>query len=174
MSLRSNTLRSLRIRRSPRAPARQRGAALFVALMILVLMTLLALSASQVTGLQERMTGIYRADNLAFQAAEERLRREERDALNNPLSCDNAPKASVSSGWISGSTATPASSVENLNNARSAYARGVDLRGSARSGVASGPGSPNCLVYRFSTYAFDTDVAADRTSRAIVQSTYTP
>jgi type IV pilus assembly protein PilX len=164
--------------RLPRAhvigAARQRGAALFVAMMILILMTLLALSASQVTALQERMAGIYRADNLAFESAERLLRRLERRALQDALACDNAPVAGVASGWLDGSTAVSESTVENLNNAKSPYARGIDLRGSARSGVASGPGSPNCMVFRLSTYAFDTPVAANRTSRAVTQSTYTP
>lgn len=154
--------------------AQQRGAALFVALMILILMTLLALSASQVTALQERMAGVYRADNLAFQSAEERLRREEREALSDPLACDNAPTAGVPSSWLNGSATNPASVLENLNNAKSPYARGIDLRGSARSGLPSGPGSANCMVFRISSYAFDTAAAADRTSRAINQSTYTP
>jgi type IV pilus assembly protein PilX len=165
----------LRSMRAPRSlPARQRGAALFIALMILIIMTLLALSASQVTSLQERMSNIYRADNLAFQEAEERLRDEERAAIDNPLSCDAPPKASVSAGWLDGTSATQGIDIENLNNARSPYARGIDLRGSARSGLATGPGSPTCMVFRLSSYAFDTDNAANRTSRAIVQSTYTP
>lgn len=58
-------------------PARQRGAVLFVSLMILVLLTLLGLASMQVTTLQERMSGNYRTLNLAFQNSESRIRVQE-------------------------------------------------------------------------------------------------
>jgi type IV pilus assembly protein PilX len=158
---------------SPRlVPRRERGAALFVALMVLILLSLLALSAAQVTGLQERMAGIYRADNLAFQSAEQRLRREEREVITDPLGCDLPPQAGVAPGWLDGTQTTAGSLIENLNNASSPLARGIDTRGSARTGQSRGPGSPSCMYFRVSTYAFDDDDA--RTSRAINQSTYTP
>lgn len=58
-------------------PNRQRGAVLFVSLMILVLLTLLGLASMQVTTLQERMSGNYRTLNLAFQNSESRIRVQE-------------------------------------------------------------------------------------------------
>jgi type IV pilus assembly protein PilX len=58
---------------------KQRGAALFVAMMILILLSLLAVSASQVTALQEKMVQAYWADVRAFDGGEERLRRVEKD-----------------------------------------------------------------------------------------------
>ncbi len=56
---------------------RQQGAVLFVALMMLVLLTLLGLASMQVTTLQERMAGNYRNLNLAFQRSESRVRQQE-------------------------------------------------------------------------------------------------
>ena len=53
---------------------RQHGAALLAALLILIMLSLLAISASQVTSLQEKMVQAYWSDVRAFEAAEERLR----------------------------------------------------------------------------------------------------
>lgn len=64
--------------RTPRTPIRnaahQRGAVLYVALIMLVLMALIGVVAMQVAGMQERMAASYRAVNLAFQLTEERVR----------------------------------------------------------------------------------------------------
>ncbi|HZF32013.1 MAG TPA: pilus assembly protein [Gammaproteobacteria bacterium] len=53
---------------------RERGAALIVALVLLLLMTVLGVTAMRTTTLQERMAGNLRDSNLAFQAAEAGLR----------------------------------------------------------------------------------------------------
>lgn len=63
---------------STRIPSRQRGAILVVSLLLLLVMTALALTASQTTRLQERMAGNSRDTELAFQAAEAALRDSER------------------------------------------------------------------------------------------------
>ena len=52
----------------------QRGSALFMALMILIVLTLLAVVTSSNSVLQERMTGNFRDSALAFEAAENSLR----------------------------------------------------------------------------------------------------
>lgn len=57
---------------------RQDGVVLVIALIMLVITTLLALSAAQVTGLNERMAGHSRDRDRAFQAAEAALREGER------------------------------------------------------------------------------------------------
>ena len=53
---------------------RQRGAALFISLMFLIILTLIGLSAANVGILQERMAGNVRETNVAFQNAEATLR----------------------------------------------------------------------------------------------------
>lgn len=58
-------------------PAKQRGAVLYVALIMLVLLALIGIVAMQVAGMQERMAASYRAVNLAFQFTEERVRETE-------------------------------------------------------------------------------------------------
>lgn len=51
-------------------PRRQRGAVLYIALIMLVLIALLGVVAMQVSGLQEKMASNYRNTALAFQNAE--------------------------------------------------------------------------------------------------------
>lgn len=55
----------------------QRGVALLMGLIMLVLLTLIGVTAMQVTGLEERMAGNMRDRDLALQAAEAALRRAE-------------------------------------------------------------------------------------------------
>jgi type IV pilus assembly protein PilX len=57
----------------------QNGAALYVSLIILILMTLIGVVAMQVAGLQERMSANYQASNMAFQNAEADARTQEND-----------------------------------------------------------------------------------------------
>jgi type IV pilus assembly protein PilX len=67
--------------RNPRyefAPARERGAVLVTSMLLLLVMTVLALGASQATRMQERMAGNARDHDLAFQSAEAGLRKAER------------------------------------------------------------------------------------------------
>ncbi len=57
--------------------ARQRGAVLVISLLLLLVMTLLGLGASQSTRLQERMAGNQRDQEIALQGAEASLRAAE-------------------------------------------------------------------------------------------------
>ena len=63
--------------RNPHNPSKQQGAALAVSLIILLLMTLIAVTGMQTTTLEEKMAGNSRDRNLAFQAAESALRQGE-------------------------------------------------------------------------------------------------
>lgn len=66
-------------------PRRQRGIVLAVALIMLVVITLLGVSAMQVTSLEERMAGNMRDRSLAFQSAEAALRDGERLLAENTV-----------------------------------------------------------------------------------------
>jgi type IV pilus assembly protein PilX len=80
-------------------PAHQRGAVLIVSMLLLLVVTILALGASQTTRLQERMVGSQRNFDLAFQAAEAGLRAGERMVANSmtspPLPCASNPPCLV-------------------------------------------------------------------------------
>lgn len=56
---------------------KQRGAVLFIALILLLVLTMIGVTSMQSTTLQERMAGNMRDYNLAFQAAETALREGE-------------------------------------------------------------------------------------------------
>lgn len=71
-----------RTRRPPNR-RRQKGAALYVALMMLILLTLVGLVGLQVAGLQERMSANYQATNTAFQNAEDAARETENALAQN-------------------------------------------------------------------------------------------
>lgn len=66
------------------APRRQDGAILFLALILLLVMTLLILASIRGTVMQERMASNLYDRSLAFQAAEAALREGERWVLENP------------------------------------------------------------------------------------------
>jgi type IV pilus assembly protein PilX len=67
------------------APRRQHGAVLIVALLFLVILTILGLTAMSGTTMEERMSGNTRDANIAFQAAEAALRDARRDLNGMPL-----------------------------------------------------------------------------------------
>jgi len=67
----------------PRAAVRQRGAALFISLMFLIILTLIGISAANVGIMQERMAGNVRETNEAFQNAEATLREVETAVRNS-------------------------------------------------------------------------------------------
>ena len=69
------------IHRNPSFGHRQRGAVLVVSLLLLLVMTVLALGASQATRMQERMAGNSRDRDLAFQSVEGGVRAGERRIL---------------------------------------------------------------------------------------------
>ncbi len=66
-----------RARRPPVHAARQRGAVLYVALIMLILLALLGVVGMQVAGMQERMSSNYRASGVAFQNSEAAVRSAE-------------------------------------------------------------------------------------------------
>jgi type IV pilus assembly protein PilX len=69
-------------RRLRNARPRQRGAVLFISLIMLLLMTLIGITAMQVTLLQERMAGGFRVQHQAFEQTEGTLK-DTRKSLND-------------------------------------------------------------------------------------------
>lgn len=158
---------------SAHAPSRQRGAALFVALMLLIVLSLLSLSASQVTGLQERMASTYRADEIAFERGEARLRQtEDAIAVNVDPCFTSVAVGNPIPNWQANSTTAAMSHTENLS--RGPASRALAMRGSIQAGKPAAPGDAQCMYFRVSTRDFDTTTQAASTSAAIVQSIYVP
>ena len=105
--------------RAPHALKSQAGAALLVALVFLIVLTILGLATMRGTTLQERMAGGSRDYNLALQAAEAALRDAEIDLSslgNRPIKYGDFPltlwtnaTAATRSGCNTGNT-SPSSS----------------------------------------------------------------
>lgn len=152
---------------TPSRPRQQRGATLFVALMLLVVVTLLGLSVAQVTMLQERMANTYQTDMIAFQNAEARLRGAEVALTQpNPLNCsasDNPVDA-----WVAAGT-TNADAFESLTRADQVMGLNGPLPGDPD---PLEHGSINCLLFRVAAAASDVADADDPTSTVVVQSVY--
>lgn len=154
-------------------PQRQRGAALFVGLMLLIVMTLIGLAAMQSTLLQERMAGNFRLVNLAFQSAEDTARNAEgaiqADAnANLAYAPDVIDCAAIDYGtWIppqSGATAPTANSRTQKVDQCIATWTGGEF------------GQPRNVkvddMYRVSSFA--PDAAGSTAAASVVETTYIP
>jgi type IV pilus assembly protein PilX len=82
------------LREPPLHRPHERGAILVTSLLLLLVLTIIGLTAMQMTRMQERMSGNARDMNLAFQGAESALRAGERQlqlAISRPISCKILP-----------------------------------------------------------------------------------
>lgn len=96
----------------------QRGAVLYVALIMLILLALIGVIGMQVSGMQERMSSNYRAANMAFQRSEGTARSAEcalEDIVNRTTTpgCDAVEAADIDQvcdngfdpgSWVEGQT----------------------------------------------------------------------
>src|ERR1700709_2486251 len=100
----------------------QRGAVLFISLIMLLLLTLIGITAMQVTLLQERMAGGFRIQHQAFESTEGTLK-DTRSLLNlaanssGPLyySADAALTGTNALPWSSWLTSEPTGSQSQVN-----------------------------------------------------------
>ena len=96
------------LRVSPQSSVRtQQGAALVTALLLLLVMTILAVSVMQMSRVEERMVGNTRDINVAFEAAEAAVRNGE--ALINKQVATPAPCTTACTFWTDGSVGDVAS-----------------------------------------------------------------
>ena len=175
------------------AGKRERGAALFLALMLLIILTLLGLSAAQVTVLQERMASIYRSDAVAFQNAERRLTTLEHNTTTSSVAtvCDRVGEGNPTvRDWLSAVNRGRQVDIDMPMAVRGSG--GERSLGTGSAGGAAEVGSIQCFYVRISALAQDTDklnagcgdlgeaacgtgdVTGPPGSTAIVQSIYIP
>jgi type IV pilus assembly protein PilX len=151
----------------------QKGAALFVSLMILILLSLLAISASQVTALQEKMVQSYWADVRAFEGAEQRLRARERQIRERARveECPVLEDAGTPPDWAF-ANAQPAAAA----NHSQVVGTGEAGRGSGmeQSLGAGGRTNVECQFFMISASESDARVDSQAKSWAVVQAIYVP
>jgi len=85
---------------------KQSGVVLVISLIMLLLLTIIGVTAMQVTGLEEKMAGNNKDKNVAFQAAEAALRDSEQDIKSSRVSGLTSMDASCTNGlcYNSGTT----------------------------------------------------------------------
>lgn len=171
-----NTLR--RTRSFHASPRSQRGAVLYVALMMLVLLALIGITAMQVTGLQERMTASYRSTNNAFQNAEGRARGKEAD-LQRQVQSGGGEAIELDETFCT-TGFDPTAWAKTLKYAsplpaKLSYTRRIDQCVSGGSGIGMGttPVSENTnLIFQVTAYAVDS--GSNPGSDAVIDTIFVP
>ncbi|ALN79894.1 pilus assembly PilX family protein [Lysobacter antibioticus] len=168
-----NTIRARR-QTPPRA---QRGVVLYVALIMLLLLALLGITAMQVTGLQERMTSNYRSTNMAFQNAEGRARGKESDLKRQVQSAGTESidlDESVCTTGFDPSGWAEKLKYANPLPAKLSYTRRIDecISGGGI-GMGTAPVSENTnLIFQVTAYAVDR--GANPGSDAVIDTIFVP
>lgn len=154
---------------------RQNGSVLVISLILLMLLTMIGVSAMQNTGLEERMAGNMRNRNLAFQAAESALR-----AGEAVLGAHGAlPDFTGANGMYESNAAPPGAFADWTNNTvefseitghvaqapRYVIQRVIDTGGPVGAGI---PTENQMLMYRVTARG----VGGTDTAVAVVQSTF--
>ena len=149
----------------PRSPARQRGAALYVALIMLVLLALIGVVGMQVATLQERMSANYLAANRAFQNAERELRLAEGQIIAGAVSEYENCTATFGPGDWAGTRGDGVATVTRAVN--------VSICTGQCSMAGGGDSSESlCNWYRITTFSRDADTAAESSSLAAIDTIF--
>lgn len=143
----------------------QRGAVLYIALIMLVLLALIGIVGMQVAGLQERMSANYMAVNSAFEAAESSARLTER-----------AIKTSLDGGSLFPTDITPDDCVSTFdpaewNDPDDAHVRRID-ECFPWSQLDDGYPEQERTDQIYQVTAFERDAAG--TAEAVINTTYIP
>jgi len=164
---------------------RQHGAALVVSLLLLAVMTILALSASQTTRLQERMAGNARDMDVAFQAGEAGVRNAEAwidGQAAQPQTCSAAPctvfqagifppdMATATDTWWTTNGQPYGTAAKEMSSANADPIFVVEEAAFLKDDLTEGNGPPSGRVF-YRTYA-GAQGATD-SARVVVQTTFT-
>jgi type IV pilus assembly protein PilX len=170
--------------------SRQDGAILVVSLLLLLVMTLLGLTAMQVTRMEERMAGNSRDISLAFQAAEAGLRDAEdriRVMTTRPAACSAGPCAvwqrttpvatlptdlhdQPKSWWVGKAQEYGAAGTQQMTEVTQDPLSITQEQGFIPDSLTTGHGPPEGRdFYRVTSHSF----GATETARAVLESTYT-
>lgn len=157
-------------------PRRQRGAVLYVALIMLILLALIGIAGMQVAGMQEKMASNYLATNVAFQVAEGVTRRSERAVESFANRTDTASGAPLADTDIQQNCDIAFDPVawgrgHPLDTHEAVNVRRIDSCIIGGGSLAMGePLDPVTPVYQITTFA--TDVAENPSSTASVDTIF--
>lgn len=157
-------------RRKLNSANKQRGAVLYVAMIMLILLALIGIIGMQVAGLQEKMSSNYRSVNLAFQNAETSARGVETD-IQASLIGDAATYAATQE--LCSPTFDPLTWADGVAANAEVYTRRVDKcfpSSSLRVGSKLNEEAGN--IYEISVLA--SDFPANSTATAVISTIYIP
>lgn len=170
----------IRIARPSYAPPMraQRGAVLYVALIMLVLLALIGIVGMQVAGMQERMAANYRAVNLAFQSAEGVVRNAECsiESLVNrtdpPTGCDIITTSDIQHICDDGFDPGAWGDLQSLDSVPAFNVRQIDrcVQGEAKLDMGGTQDANPTPMYQISAYAADDEDNAS--SSAVVDTVF--
>ncbi|MDH5823826.1 PilX N-terminal domain-containing pilus assembly protein [Luteimonas sp. RD2P54] len=170
----------LNLQPTPSSMERQRGAVLYVALIMLVLLAMIGIVALQVAGMQERMSANYYATNVAFQNAEALARNvecniEDFDNRTDPASCPsvvvetdierNCDLPFDVQDWLAAQalTTAPVSNIRKIDEC---------IVGESPIPLGVGPVGDVTPISIYQITAYDVDSSTNRTSAAAVDTVF--
>jgi type IV pilus assembly protein PilX len=159
-------------------PTRQRGAVLYIALMLLILLSLLGIVGMQVASMQERMSSNYRAVNVAFQASERSVRDTERsieEIDNNTGDGGDLNAADIHRLCDDGYDPTRWVGEQALADAPAVNVRRIEtcIQGEAKLEMGQPESEEPTRVYQITSFASDRDDANnDGTSSAAIDTVF--
>ena len=144
-------------------PHKQRGAVLYVALIMLILLALIGIVGMQVATLQERMSSNYMAANVAFQNTEEDVRTRE-IAITSGDFFENEDCATPFNPKVWAESITAADDIRTVNI-------GVCM-GECSAAVGGDSAESLCNLYRTTGFSRDQDTVADSSSLAAIDTIF--
>jgi len=142
---------------------RQQGAVLYIALMMLILLSLIGIVGMQVSTMQERMSANFLAANMAFQNAESQIRLREAGVVSGTVyDYEDCANPVDPTGWANAIPAATVTSVRTVNisicTAQCSAKKGADLE--------------LCNMFRTTAFSRDRDTVADSSSAAAVDTIF--
>lgn len=166
------------------APSAQRGAVLYIALIMLILLALIGIVGMQVAGMQERMSSNYTAVSMAFQSAEGLARNTEcvLEGIVNRTSitdanCNAISPADVNQICDDGFDAGKWGRGYELNDRRATNARliGPCISGNAPLDMGAPVNEDPNPIYQVTVYSADrTEVGEQPTAAAVIDTIFRP
>ncbi len=163
--------------RSYSGARRQRGAVLYVALIMLILLALLGIAGMQVAGMQEKMASNYRAVNVSFQNTEGVVRSAEATATAITDGTDLPAGSLFSKDAISldcdGFDSVKWARERSVTAAPAVNVRQIDTCGGDSSGNSNGMGkSDDKPTATYQITGFSADNPASPTSSSVVDTIF--
>lgn len=141
----------------------QSGAALYIALIMLILLALIGIVGMQVATMQERMSANFQSANMAFQRAEGNIRQREADITSGTsYAYEDCANPVDPTAWANAIPATTVSDTRTVN---------ISIC-TAQCSAKAGADKELCNMFRTTAFSRDRDSVADSSSAAAVDTIF--